>query len=59
MTEFGSIGGVVILKMSLPKIPFWGVMRTNWRPNHPNGGVRRKYFHLRSRPGVLGGIDSV
>jgi hypothetical protein len=46
-------------EMSPPKIPFWGVIRTNWLPNHPNGGVRRKYFHLRSHFRVLDGIDSV
>ncbi len=46
-------------EMSPPKILFWGVMRTNWLPNHLNRGVRQKYFHLRSHFEVLGRISSV
>ncbi len=44
---------------SLPKIPFWDVIRTIGRPNPLNGWVRRKYFYLRSCFGVLGEICSV
>jgi hypothetical protein len=46
-------------EVSLPKIPFWGVIRTIWLSNPLNGWVRRKYFYLRSCFGVLGGIGSV
>jgi hypothetical protein len=46
-------------EFSPPKIPIWGVRRTIWPPNHPPGGVRRKYFRLRSDLGVLCGTHSV
>jgi hypothetical protein len=59
VSESGAVDRDCYTEVSPPKIPFWGVIRTDWLSNHPFGGVRRNYFYLRSYFGVLDRINSV
>jgi hypothetical protein len=44
VSELGALDRGYYTEVSPPKIPFWGVIRTNWLPNHPNGVLDGIFF---------------